>query len=563
MRLVLTILLLLSFAMPSYGQDGSNLFNDTYVHEIKVQIDNPDFWNALLTNYNLFNRNGDHIYTPANVSVDGIIIKSVGFRIKGFLSAVAEQGKKKPFRIDFDEFVSSQQYDGIRKLSLNNAFDDPSYMRDVLAYNIMRTAGVPASRTAYTRLYINDAYWGLYIMAEQIDKTFLSHHFKNDNGNLFKSTINFDLRYQGDDPKKYKNWLELKTNEAKDDWTGLAKFVKYLNKEGISDGTYRKDFFEMFDTERYLKVLAIDIILLNWDSYYDNGRNFYLYEDIKENKFHWIPWDYNLSFSMLRVDILAQNTTVVNDPKPLIRNLLKEPIMQEALMATYRSILESNFTEERLFPIIDQTKALIYEDLHADKNKSVSMDLFARSLEHNTQSTVKDTLVDSFDMARTYLYADQNQIPDSVLQLGVMLVDTTFYNMITFDTVDATPMKIIYARCTKYYTYEINLRGLKSFIQQRIEEVNHEIDIVTGLPSDVLKNDLVVYPNPVHRYFDLSGKSTERIFDVSIYDLTGRIILQFKNNKHLEVESLPPGVYCIEVINDKVRSSARFIKSLD
>jgi spore coat protein CotH len=46
-------------------------------------------------------------------------------------------------------------------------------MRDVLAYKFMRDAGISAPRTAYVKLYLNNTYWGLYIMVEEIDKNFI------------------------------------------------------------------------------------------------------------------------------------------------------------------------------------------------------------------------------------------------------------------------------------------------------------------------------------------------------------------------------------------------------
>ena len=45
-----------------------------------------------------------------------------------------------------------------------------------------------------------------------------------------------------------------------------------------------------FDLNSFFKSLVVDVFTNNWDSYHVNGRNFYLYENPKDNKFYWIPY---------------------------------------------------------------------------------------------------------------------------------------------------------------------------------------------------------------------------------------------------------------------------------
>jgi hypothetical protein len=563
MRFAISILLLCIFIPPfASGQNGNVLFDDTFVHEIRIQINEPDFWNTLLTNYNSSNSE-EHVYIPTNMVIDGSSIYLVGLRIKGFTSAIWTDSKKKPFRIDFNEFSSTQQYDGIKKLSLNNATMDPSYMRDMLAFNIMRTEGVKAPRTAYTKLYINDEYWGLYVMVEQIDKTFLNNHFKNNNGNLFKCQESSDLSYHGNDPAQYKMAFELKTNEIEDDWTGFVNFVKYANKNGMCNDEYRRKFPEIFDVTNYFKILAIDILLLNWDSYYDHGRNFYLYEDIDEHKFHWIPWDYNFAFSDTQIDILATQPFFSPSPKPLIRNLLAEPAFAADFIDTYKDILADNFTVERLYPLIDQTKLLIRDDLDRDSNKSATITEFDHSLENDSDLVIHEKFTNVFNVNDVFLYADWNEIPESVLQSGITLVDTTFYDIISFDTITVSnEEKIVFINCTKFFESHKNVIGLKSFIQRRIDQVNNEISnkIVTGV-DDVMEQALLsISPNPSRRFIDISGKVTQGVFITHICDLTGKVVGSSDSKKHLDIEHLAPGVYIVEVKNNSSTVKQRIVK---
>jgi hypothetical protein len=544
------------------AQNGNTLFNETYVHEIRVTIDDPDFWNTLLANYNS-PIGSDHVYIPTNIIVDGTQLDMVGFRIKGFSSVFLTSGDKKPFRIDFNEFVEGQHYDGIKKISLNNAALDPSYMRDVLAFNIMRHEGVEAPRTAYTKVYINNMYWGLYVMVEQIDKTFLKNHFTNDNGNLFKCQNNTDLTYLGSDPSLYKTSFELKTNEMDDDWNGFVDFVEYANKTGISNEDYINNFPQKFDIPTYLKILAIDVILLNWDSYYWHGRNFYLYEDTDENKFHWIPWDYSFAFSNLYMDILLKETG-----KPLIKNLLEVPSIRSAFIKTYKSILLNNFTTERLFPLIGNNKALIREHLVADTKKEYTIEVFDNSLEADKETLVRDTIHASFNVEQVFFVTDWSAIPDSILQSGLQLVDTTWFNIIKFDTVQVDNEEIVFMNCTQFIEYLDVVVGLRSFIQKRIDEVSDEIEaigdvIVTDAEEDVEVRRAVLSPNPARQFIDINGTISQGDFKVHLVDMTGKIIMSIENQRHIEIDKLSPGMYVAEIISKSINRKVKFIKAAE
>jgi hypothetical protein len=92
-------------------------------------------------------------------------------------------------KVDFNFFNSSLSFRGLKKLSLNNGFSDPTYLREVLGYEVFEAMELPTPRTAFVDLYVNNTHLGLYTQVEPIDKNFLSQHFANPNGNLYKPEI--------------------------------------------------------------------------------------------------------------------------------------------------------------------------------------------------------------------------------------------------------------------------------------------------------------------------------------------------------------------------------------
>ncbi len=285
------ILLVLCFEM--IGQKaGNRIFDTSYVHEIRFEFEQSDYWNTMILNYESSWDGQPVPYIMGDVIIDGERVDSVGVRFKGFTSYTYDSDKK-PFKIDFNEFVKGKRYDGLRKLNLNNGTGDPAMLRDVICYDLLRSSGVGAPRTSFSVVYVNDQFWGLYQNIEQVDKEFLERNFSNNKGNLFKNKGWSHLEYNGPNKTDYNNIFELKTNEEGDDWNGFISLMDVLNNS--SDSEFAERIEDHFDVDRYLKTLAVDVATNNWDSYLQHGRNWYMYEDTSTGVFHWIPWDYNFA----------------------------------------------------------------------------------------------------------------------------------------------------------------------------------------------------------------------------------------------------------------------------
>lgn len=286
----LPLFLLSLFSQMMYSQ-GEEIFDDSYVHELRVTFEESDYWEGLTSDYQ---QNWPDVpYRMAAVTLDGVQIDSIGIRQKGFSSHFSIEGLKKSMKIDFNHFVKGQTYDGLKKINFNNGVGDPAMQRDKLSYDLMNRMGVPAPRTAYANVYLNDVYWGIYVMVEQVDRTFINQHAGSSNGNLFKNIGNSDLDWKGADSSAYQQIFELKTDNNGRAWTDFVHLMDVINNATSSE--FEEAIVNVFDVERYLQVLVVDVATSNWDSYLQHGRNFYMYQDGETGKFEWIPWDYNFA----------------------------------------------------------------------------------------------------------------------------------------------------------------------------------------------------------------------------------------------------------------------------
>jgi spore coat protein CotH len=71
------------------------------------------------------------------VEINGEVFDSVGVRYKGNSSYTANQVKN-PLNIKLDHIIDDQLIEGYGTLKLANAFKDPSFIREVLSYEIAR-----------------------------------------------------------------------------------------------------------------------------------------------------------------------------------------------------------------------------------------------------------------------------------------------------------------------------------------------------------------------------------------------------------------------------------------
>lgn len=523
------------FAQTMMAQSGQQMFDNTYVHEIRVYFEQPNFWEILTLNYNFEMDNDPNTSNQpilAKVKIDGTEVDSVAVNQKGFFSNWgAGSSLKKPLKLDFNEFADGE-YDNLKSLNLQNAFKDPSFMRDMLSYQILRDFGVAAPRSSYAKVYLNDELWGLYVVVESVNKTFLKEHFGDNDGNLYKAGFT-SMKFLGNDQQAYYMDFELKTNETANDWSGLIDFLDIVNN--TPDHLFRDSLVAHLDMDSYLKSMAVDVSIVNWDSHFDHGRNFYLYDNPATGKFHWIPWDYNLAFagSGFNYDItLEQLRNQFEYDKILPKRVLDNDEIKEEYLQIACELHQEIFTNEHLDPIIDVSKDLIINAIEEDPNKFFDdLNLFELSLGIGFETLI----VDSFHLV------------DSSWNGSMwVVIDTVFV-----------------------FQYWEGYPGLKSLIADRHFAIQSELSNDFGveclipteeptLPLAGLK--LEIWPNPTADLLQI--RAPEAGGTLSLFDVHGRLLKrgQFEGTQFvISVSDYKPGVYWAECVSSKGRSLEKFI----
>ena len=158
------------------------LFDDSYVHEINILISDLN-WDYLTSHA------VDEQYVRCDAEIDGELIKNIAIRPKGNSSLAAISNNDDThfsFKIEFDKYDKLRTYHGLDKLSLGNLGQDPSCMKDFLAYHMMNEMNVPAPLSAYTLVKLNGKDFGLYLAAEAVEDSFCYRNYGSDFGTLYK-----------------------------------------------------------------------------------------------------------------------------------------------------------------------------------------------------------------------------------------------------------------------------------------------------------------------------------------------------------------------------------------
>ena len=273
------------------------------------------------------------IFVPASVFFNGKEWYKVGIRFKGnssLQSAWRSGIKKLSFRFDFDEFedtypeIKNQRFYGFQKLAFSNNFEDVSFLHEKMAADIFRSAGLKAPQTAYYRIYIDYGdgakYFGLYTAVEIVEDTMLDSQFGNSTGNCYKPDGTYLKSFSI-------STMEKKTNEEQADYSDVQNFITFLNAgTRTSDiNQWKSDLESVFDVDNFMKWLAVNTVIQNWDTYGNMTHNFYLYNNPATTKLVWIPWDNNEALSTGKMSTLSFSMSEVKSTWPLIRYLMDTP----------------------------------------------------------------------------------------------------------------------------------------------------------------------------------------------------------------------------------------------
>jgi len=392
--------------------DYDEVFDDSRVRTITLTL-TADMWAQMQTDVEGIVGSGggpggdfsdeEPMWGEGTVTSDGVAWTHVGIRYKGnsSLSFAHRDGQNKyPFKLDFDEWeddhpsIDDQRFFGFKQLNLSSNFGDNSFLREKVAADLFREFGVPAARTAFVEVLLDKGdgpeRLGIYTLVEEVDDSLPDAQFDDGDGNLYKpdgTAATFGANTYNTDE------YELKTNKDNPDYSDVTALYEALHDDSRTTDpeAYKAGLEAVFDVERYLKYLAVNMTIQNWDTYGLMTHNYYLYND--GGRLVWIPWDNNEAFDEgKRGGALDLDLDEVNDTWPLLRYIIDIPEYEQTYKDHLVAFTDGVFEPGRIAEVYDAHALTLTPSLTAAELNSMNSEVATLK----THASQREAAVDAY-----------------------------------------------------------------------------------------------------------------------------------------------------------------------
>jgi len=181
------------------------LFGDIVI-ELELRV-NEDDWQDLLRNAQ------SKEWIAGDLIINGEEFSTVGIRTKGNSSLsmsgqrITSENARYSLQFKFNKYVKGQTYYGLDTFCINNMMGDATYMKDYLAYDIMKFIGVATPLVNYANVRVNGEDYGFCLALERYDSAFLDRVYNTTAGELYNVKIGMGRRGDFEDM-----WQDVENN---------------------------------------------------------------------------------------------------------------------------------------------------------------------------------------------------------------------------------------------------------------------------------------------------------------------------------------------------------------
>lgn len=402
----------------------NKLFDKEKISSIEIAADSTK-WADMLENATA------EEFIPCDITINGETFKSVGIRPKGnsSLQMVASSNSNRfSFKIKFDKYIDGQTYYGLEEMVINNMMGDATYMKEYLSYDLFEYIGIKTPVYAFTDITVNGETWGFYLAVETMEEDFVERTYGTEHGELYKPESEHiggegmkvpgnptgqempgqrlegiappegfnqgerpqrnatgggsDLVYTDDDADSYQQIFDnavFKTSNV--DQERVITALKALST-GEDIETY-------VDVDEVLRYFAVNITLVNLDSYVGNSKhNYYLYE--KDGQISILPWDLNLSFAGFQCDSASEavnfpiDTPVIDSSlsqRPLIGKLLENDEYKDIYHEQLQKIIDGYYNSGQFVKSVNSLNILIKEHVKSDSSAFYTYEQYTKAVQ--------------------------------------------------------------------------------------------------------------------------------------------------------------------------------------
>lgn len=224
--------------------------------------------------------------------------------------AHSKQAFKFKFETDYNQTFFSRPNIKLRSMAM-----DPTMMREKFHINMLNSAGISTQQGAWVRLFINNGPYGMYLMVDDIKKSFLKQTVHSGDGKIERGSLiqmntwnenKATLEYKGDKTSDYNTktnyiYRNLGNNAIDDPLKELIYLMRDLNS---FNPTATRDPVQYWndtriDLEGILRNMALEYLVGAFDDYWLSASNYFMHKNPSMGplgKWQWLPTDFDGTF---------------------------------------------------------------------------------------------------------------------------------------------------------------------------------------------------------------------------------------------------------------------------
>jgi hypothetical protein len=220
----------------------------------------------------------------------------------------------KAFRARWDENAPDVETK-VEEINLHSSFDEPggttSYLRETLAAAAFKRFGVKAPEARHVVVRRNGEFFGLYVMVEQPDDSFLARAGLDPSGSMFKAV---HWKYSNLRPLVQHSWVPCEfAPEWESGWGPCPEVYRYAavadpdetravgelkafinDLDAVNRGGDTSRLWDVVDVNAVVKEMAVQTALLHQDRC---AKNYFVHRNPSDGKWRRIPWDMEDAFA--------------------------------------------------------------------------------------------------------------------------------------------------------------------------------------------------------------------------------------------------------------------------
>jgi len=353
----------------------AQLFDPFGVHAVHITVD-PANWAAYLDGVNKPDGKKVYDWYVATVSIDDVAFPNIGIRGYGNGSQITNP-EKPNIRLKFDQFsFAGIGPAGEQSLRLKSAGQDATFLREPIAYELVRSVGGYAPRWSWALVTVNGVNYGIYQLIESVDKRLFKAVFGNNDGHKYESTIGcIGLNCPWGDCKKIPKAYKLDPGDGSE-LVALATAITT-----VTDEQFEVTVGGIINLDGLLAAYANDAVLSNIDGLASSGQNFTFYVNEATGKIEIIQTGMDLTFGNFGdawYDFLAPwgppNSWCPGRIDWMFKRITQIPALKDKLLAKMRALQCGAFGAGKLVPVLAAYQELLNKFVYKDPLSPYSAD---------------------------------------------------------------------------------------------------------------------------------------------------------------------------------------------